>query len=79
MVGLGCGLWVYVYVTTSCSVELSTVVMELPTLTQSPFICPGSNEQKVQFAVLMCHTVCNCGPIHESYFGPLILIHSNFI
>ena len=78
MVGLGCGVRVYFYDTAACSLELSTAVIELPTLSLSPFIWPENNEKK-KYTVLICHIVCNHGPICGPYFGPLVLIHPNFV
>ena len=77
-VGLGCGVWVYFYVTAVCSVELSTAVIELPTLFLCPFLWPESNKKK-KHTVLICHIVCNPGPICGFYFGLLVLIHPNFV
>lgn len=67
------GVWVYFYVTAACSVELSTALIGLPTLNIHSY------GLRVQFAALICHIVCNHGPIHGSYFGPLLLTHPNFV
>ena len=76
-VGLGCGLWVYFYVTAACSVELSTVVIELPTLSLHSYGLRVIIRKT--FTVLICHIVCNHGPNHGSYFGPVVLIYPNFV